>query len=62
MIQALLSRVSFFGQRALALFHRTDQLNADDAERRERWKQLIANHQKPPGQNKDTSTSPSGGD
>ena len=47
MLQALFSRVSFFRQRAVALFHRTDQLKADSAERRERWNQVIAEHQKP---------------
>jgi hypothetical protein len=46
MLKALLSRVSFLRQRALALFHRTDQLKADSAERRERWNQVIAEHKK----------------
>jgi len=48
MLQALFSRVSFFRQRAVALFHRhrTDQLKADSAERRERWNQVIAEHKK----------------
>jgi len=46
MLQALLSRVSLFRQRAVALFHRTDQLKADSAERRERWNQVIADHKK----------------
>jgi len=46
MLQALLSRVSLFRQRAVALFHRTDQLKADSAERRERWNQVIAEHKK----------------
>jgi len=44
MLQALFSRVSLFRQRAVALFHRTDQLKADSAERRERWNQVIAEH------------------
>ncbi len=57
MIQALFSRVSFFRQRALARFHRIDQLKADSAERRERWNQVIAEHQKPPDRQKGTSTS-----
>jgi predicted anti-sigma-YlaC factor YlaD len=35
-----------FRQRAVALFHRTDQLKADSAERRERWNQVIAEHKK----------------
>ena len=46
MLQALFSRVSFFHQRAVALFHRTDQLKADSTERRERWNQVIAEHKK----------------
>ena len=44
MLQALFSRVSFLRQRAVALFHPTDQLKADSAERRERWNQVIAEH------------------
>ena len=47
MLQALFSRVSLFRQRAVALFHRTDQLKTDSAERRERWNQVIAEHKKP---------------
>ena len=46
MLQALFSRASLLRQRAVALFHRTDQLKADSAERRERWNQVIAEHQK----------------
>jgi hypothetical protein len=46
MLQALFSRVSLFRRRAVALFHRTDQLKADSAERRERWNQVIAEHKK----------------
>jgi hypothetical protein len=49
--------VSFFRQRAVALFHRNDQLKADSAERRERWNQVIAEHQKPLDQKRGTSTS-----
>ena len=56
MLKALLSRVSFLRQRALALAHRTDQLKADSAERRERWNQVIAEHQKPLDPPKDKST------
>jgi hypothetical protein len=52
--------VSFFHQRALARFHRTDQLKADSAERRERWNQVIAEHQKPLDPQKGTSTSSAG--
>jgi hypothetical protein len=47
MIRALFSQVSAFHQRTLARFHRTDQLKADAAERRERWNQVITEHQKP---------------
>ncbi len=56
MIQALFSRASFFRQRAAARFHRTDQLKADSAERRERWNQVIAEHQKPLDLQKGTSS------
>lgn len=57
MIQAMFSRVSSIRQRAVALFHRNDQLKADSAERRERWNQVIAEHQKPLDQQKSTSAS-----
>jgi hypothetical protein len=56
MLQALFSRVSFFRLRAVALLHRKDELKADSAERRERWNQVIAEHQKPLN-HKGTSTS-----
>jgi len=46
-MRSLLSYVSSFRQRALALFHRTDQVSADAVERRERWNQTIAEHRKP---------------
>ena len=46
MLQALFSRVSLFRRRAAALFHRTDQLKVDSAERRERWNQVISEHKK----------------
>ena len=49
MLKGLLSRVPFFRQRAPALSHRNDQLKADSAERRERWNEVIAEHQKPLG-------------
>jgi len=61
MLKALLSRVSFFRQRALTLSQRTDQLKADSAERRERWNQVIADHQKPLGPQDATSRSSTGG-
>ena len=60
MIQALFSRVSFF-RRAVALFHRTDQLKADSDERRERWNQVIAEHKKPLERQQATSTSSTSG-
>jgi hypothetical protein len=59
MLKALLSRVPFFRQRASALSHRDDQLKADSAERRERWNQVIADHQKPLGQGSARRTPPS---
>jgi hypothetical protein len=46
MLHNLFSHVSFFRQRALALFHRSDALEAEAAERRERWNQVIAEHQR----------------
>ena len=46
-MNALRSYVSSFRQRATALFHRNDQLKADADARRERWNQVIAEHQKP---------------
>jgi hypothetical protein len=46
-MNALFSYVSSFRQRAVALFHRNDQLKANADERRERWNQVIAEHQKP---------------
>jgi hypothetical protein len=58
MIQALFSRVSSLRQRAWAVFHRTDPLAADAAARREGWKRVIAEHQKPLGEPKSTPTSP----
>jgi hypothetical protein len=60
MIRALFSQVSRFHQRTLARFHRTDQLKADAAERRERWNQLIDGH-KPSDPQQGTSTSSPGG-
>jgi len=59
-MKALLSYVSF-RQRAFALFHRTDQLKANSDERRERWNQVIAEHQKPLERRAATSTSSTSG-
>jgi len=47
MLKELLARVSFLRHRTLTLSHRNDQRKADSAERRERWNQVIAEHQKP---------------
>jgi hypothetical protein len=58
MLKALLSRVSFLRHRALVLSRRKDQINADSAERRERWNQVIAEHQKPLGKQAGPSSPP----
>jgi hypothetical protein len=58
MLKALLSSVSFLRQRALSLSHRGDQLKADSAERREKWNQVIAEHQKPLEKQAGTSSPP----
>ena len=55
MLKALLSRVPFLRQRATSLSN-GDQLKADSAERREKWNQVIAEHQKPLGPQESTST------
>ena len=55
-MKALSSYVSSFRQRAVALFHRNDQLKASSDERRERWNQLIAEHQKPLERKQATAT------
>ena len=39
--------ISSFRQRATALFHRPDRVEAVSAERRQRLTQVIAEHQKP---------------
>lgn len=44
MIPALISRVSMLRQRALAIFHRSDALKAESAERRARWNTAITEH------------------
>ena len=46
-MKSLFSYVSSARQKAVALFHRTDQLKADAAERRRGWNEVIAEHQKP---------------
>jgi hypothetical protein len=60
MLKGLLSRVPFFRQRPSALSHRDDQLKADSAERRERWNDVIAEHQKPLGPQPAESTRSTG--
>jgi hypothetical protein len=60
MLKGLLSRVPFFRQRPSALSHRDDQLKADSAERRERWNEVIAEHQKPLGPQPAESTRSTG--
>jgi hypothetical protein len=52
-MKSLLPYISSFRQRGTALFHRTDALKAASDERRERWTQVIAEHQKPLEQQKD---------
>ena len=46
-MRSLFPYISSFRQRATALFHRTDKLKTASDERRERWTQVIAEHQKP---------------
>jgi hypothetical protein len=58
MLKALLSRVPFFRQRATTLSRHNDQIKADSADRRERWNQVIAEHQKPLEQPKGAAPPP----
>jgi len=60
-MNVLFSYVSSFRQRAVALFHRNDQLKANADERRERWNQVIAEHQKPLERQQAISKSPVSG-
>ena len=53
-MKGLFSYVSSFRQRAVALFHRSDQLKSDSDGRRERWNQVIAEHHKPLGPQKNS--------
>lgn len=46
-MKGLFPYVSSFRQRATALFQRSDGVKAASDERRERWAQVIAEHQKP---------------
>ena len=53
-MKSLLPYISSFRQRALSRFHRTDPLKAISTERRERWSQVIAEHQTPLNPQKDS--------
>jgi hypothetical protein len=53
-MKSLLPYISSFRQRAVALFHRTDALKATSDERRQRWGEVIAEHQKPLNLQKDS--------
>ena len=46
-MKSLIPYISSFRQRARALFHRTDRVDAASAERRQRWTEVIAEHRKP---------------
>jgi hypothetical protein len=54
MLRALFSRVPFL--REIVRPHRNAQGQADSDERRARWNQVIAEHQNPMAQHKETST------
>ncbi len=56
-MKTLFSYVSSFRQRAVALLHRNDPFKAHSDDRRDRWNQLIAEHQKPVERQQATSTS-----
>jgi hypothetical protein len=53
-MKSLFPYISSFRQRAIALFHRTDPLKASSDERRQRWGQVIAEHQRPLQPQKDS--------
>lgn len=53
-MKSLFPYISSFRQRAMAIFHRTDALKASSNERRQRWDEVIAEHQKPLGPQKDS--------
>jgi hypothetical protein len=60
MLQAMLVRVSSsLRQRVRTLFHRTDALDTEAADRRERWNQVMTRPKNPPGAPAGTSTSSS---
>jgi len=56
MLKGLFSRISFLRRRARTLSHRNNRLKSDSDERRERWNQVIAEHQDPIASHKRTST------
>jgi len=58
MLKALLFRVPFLRQRAVMLAQRNEQLKAESEERRARWNQVIADHQKPLEKQTSTSSPP----
>ena len=53
-MKGLFPYISSFRQRAMALFHRADPLKASSDERRDRWTQVIAEHQRPLKPQKDS--------
>jgi hypothetical protein len=54
-MKALVSCVSAIRQRALAFLHRNDQRKVDSADRRDRWNEVIAEHQKAVDPHKDAA-------
>ena len=53
-MKGLFPYISSLRQRATAFFHRTDPLKATSDERRQRWDQVIAEHQNPLKPQKDS--------
>ena len=51
-MKGLFSSLGSFGERALALFHRTNQLKVESDDRKQRWNQVIAEYKKPLEQGK----------
>jgi hypothetical protein len=54
-MKGLFPDISSFRQRATALFHRADRLKATSDERRQRWTEVIADHQQPLKAQKDSA-------
>jgi hypothetical protein len=46
-MKSLFPYISSFRQRAVAVFRRTDPLKAAADERRQRWSEVMSEHQKP---------------